>query len=241
MVTLSVISAVTQPTEWVSPLTYPKKLDGSLHISLDPQDLKKAIIQEHYKTLALHEISHQLNDAITLSKLHTKDCFWSVHLNETYSYLTTLSMHKGRYWYLCMSFCLTCPRTSFRCPCSRSLTTYQGSLPFTVISVSPEKPTRSTTGISSSWWRLSWRMGSCLTAARNELLQCSFLFISWGMKPDPAKVQDLPTPNNQTKLQSFFGLINYIQPFIPGLAGKTMFLQAQLSDWDWNSLTDAAF
>ena len=39
----------------------------------------------------------------------------------------------------------------------------------------------------------------------------SAIFTANGMKPDPAKVQalqDLPTSENHTKLQSFLGLIN---------------------------------
>ena len=64
------------------------------------------------------------------------------------------------------------------------------------------------------------------------------------MKPHPAKVQafqDLPTPENQTKLQSFLGLIDYLQPFFPGLASKMTFLCEQVNHWDWNPSTDQAF
>ena len=49
MVTKGAIMPVSQPTEWVSLLTYPYKPDGSLHICLDHNDLNKAIVQEHYK------------------------------------------------------------------------------------------------------------------------------------------------------------------------------------------------
>ena len=46
---LQIITPVTEPTEWVSSITYPTKPDGSLRICLDPRDLNKAIIREHYK------------------------------------------------------------------------------------------------------------------------------------------------------------------------------------------------
>ena len=46
--------------------------------------------------------------------------------------------------------------------------------------------------------------------------------------------QDLPFLGSQAKLLSFLGLINYLQPFIPSLSSKTMFLQKQLAKWDWN-------
>ena len=35
----------TEPTPWVSSLTYPKKPNGKLRICLDPKDLNKAIIE----------------------------------------------------------------------------------------------------------------------------------------------------------------------------------------------------
>ena len=38
------------------------------------------------------------------------------------------------------------------------------------------------------------------------------------MKPDTTKnqaFQDLPTPDSHKQLQSFLGLINYLQPFLP--------------------------
>ena len=64
------------------------------------------------------------------------------------------------------------------------------------------------------------------------------------MKPDPIKIQalqDLPTPQNQKQLQSFLGLVNYLQPFLPDIAAKTTFLREQVSKWDWTPSTDSAF
>ena len=58
MVTEGVIVPVSWPTEWVSSLTYPHKSDCSLHIFLDPKDLNKPIVQEHYKVPTLDEIFH---------------------------------------------------------------------------------------------------------------------------------------------------------------------------------------
>ena len=46
---LQIITPVTSPMEWVSSITYPCKPDGTLCICLDPRDLKKTIIREHYK------------------------------------------------------------------------------------------------------------------------------------------------------------------------------------------------
>ena len=95
MVNLGIITPVTEPTEWVSSLTYPHKPNGSLHICLDPRNLNKAIIREHYKAPTLEEISHKLSGATVFSKLDAKDGFWSIHLDTPSSYLTTFNTHKG--------------------------------------------------------------------------------------------------------------------------------------------------
>ena len=79
-------------------------------------------------------------------------------------------------------------------------------------------------------------------AASNCLL-CA-VFTAQGMWPDPTKIQalqDLPTPDSLVKCQSFPGLINNLQPFIPGLSTNTMLLWEQLSQLDWNPSPDTAF
>ena len=38
-------------------------------------------------------------------------------------------------------------------------------------------------------------------------------------------LQDLPAPQTQKELQSFLGLINYLQPFLPDIAHNTTFLR----------------
>ena len=91
MVDQAIIAPVTEPMEWVSSLTYPHKTDGSLCICLDPHDLNKAIIQEHYKAPTLDEMS----GAKVFSKLDVKDEFWSIHLDTPSSFLTTFNTHKG--------------------------------------------------------------------------------------------------------------------------------------------------
>ena len=114
MVDLGIITSVTEPTEWVSSLTYPCKPNGSLCICLDPRDLNKAIIREHCKAPTLEEISHKLSGATVFSKLDAKDGFWSIHLDTPSLYLTTFNTHKGWYRFLCMSFWLKMSQDVFQ-------------------------------------------------------------------------------------------------------------------------------
>ena len=70
------------------------------------------------------------------------------------------------------------------------------------------------------------------------------IFSVQGKKPDPIKIQalqDLPTPQNQKQLQSFLGLVNYLQLFLPDIAAKTTFLSEQVSQWNWTPSTDSTY
>ena len=114
MVDYGIIAPVTEPTEWVSSLTYPRKSDGPIHPCLDSHNLNKAIIHEHYKAPILEEISHKLSSTTVFSKLDAKDGFWSIHLDTPSSYLTTFTTHKGCYWYLCIPFGLKMSQDVFQ-------------------------------------------------------------------------------------------------------------------------------
>ena len=249
MVDNEIITPVTEPTEWVSSLTYPRKSDGSIHPCLDPRDLNKAIIHEHYKAPTLEEISHKISGATVFSKLDAKDGFWSIHLDTPSSYLTTFNTHKGRYRYLHMPFGLKMSQDVFQMHMDQITDRLPG-----IIAIHNDICVYGKTREEHDTNLLELMK----TASKNGLVfnshKCSIrqpqitfygaIFTSKGMKPDPTKIQalqDLPTPVNHKQLQSFLGLINYLQPFLPDLASKITFLREQISSWDWNPSTDIAF
>ena len=109
-----VLAPVSHLNKWISSLTCPHKPDGTLHICLDPKDLKNAIVWEHYKVPNLDEIVDWLHSTTCFCKLVTKDSFWSIHLDEKYLYLTTFNMHHGRHRFLHMPFCLKMSQDIFQ-------------------------------------------------------------------------------------------------------------------------------
>ena len=80
MVWQRIITKQTEPTPWVSSLTYPKKANGKLRICLDPKDLNKAIIRENHKAPTLEEIAHVLMGATKFSKVDGNKAFFGMHL-----------------------------------------------------------------------------------------------------------------------------------------------------------------
>ncbi|XP_042568238.1 uncharacterized protein LOC122134965 [Cyprinus carpio] len=51
-----VISKVSKPTAWVSSLCITEKKNGALRVCLDPRDLNKAILRQHYNIPNLEDI-----------------------------------------------------------------------------------------------------------------------------------------------------------------------------------------
>jgi len=109
-----VIRSVTQPTEWVSSLTYPRKRNGQLRICLDPKDLNQAIMRNHHKTPTVEEITHKFNRATIFSKLDAKNGYWSVHLDEESQLLTTFNSPFERYCFTRMPFGLVMSQDVFQ-------------------------------------------------------------------------------------------------------------------------------
>ena len=68
-----------------------------------------------------------------------------------------------------------------------------------------------------------------------------------GRRPDPEKasaIKDMPTPDNVTTLQSFFGLANYYQSFIKNLHDLRAPLNELLKKdkkWRWTPECQTAF
>ena len=244
---LQIIKQVTAPTEWVSSITYPRKPDGTLCICLDPNDLNKAIIREHYKALTLDEISHKLAGATIFSKLDAKDGFWSVHLDTTSSYLTTFNTHKGRCRFLCIPFILKMSQDVSQMRMDQITDRLPGVKAIHddiyIYGKTQEQHDKHPLQLLKMASKNGLVFNSRTVSHQQTTNHLSWNnFLSTGMKPDPIKIQTLqgvPTPQNQKLLQSFLGLVNYLQPFFPDVAAKTTFFREQVSQWDWTPSTDS--
>ena len=246
---LQIITPVTEPTEWVSSITYPRKPDSTICICLDPKDLNRVIIREHYKAPTLEKNSHKLSGATIFSKLDVKDGFWSIHLDTSSSYLTTFNTHKGRYRFLHMPFGLKMSRDMFQMRIDHITDRLPGVIAIhddiCVYGKTQEQHDRHLLQLlkTAKAKGLVFNSRKC-HISQKQITFFGMIFSGQGMKPDPIKIQalqDLTMPQNQKQLQSFLGLVNYLQPFLPDIAAKTTFLREQVSKWDWTPSTDSTF
>ena len=115
MVWQRIITKQTEPTPWVSSLTYPKKANGKLRICLDPKDLNKAIICENHKAPTLEEIAHALMGATKFSKVDGNKAFFryaSYRGSITPHHM--FNTHLGRYRFLHVPFGLKMSQDIFQ-------------------------------------------------------------------------------------------------------------------------------
>jgi len=114
MVKLDVITPVSEPTDWVSSITYVTKRDGSLRICLDPADLNRALKRGQHHIPTTEELTHKLSGATIFSKLDAKCGYWSVQLHPESQPLTTFNTPFGRYCFQRLPFGLNVSQDIFQ-------------------------------------------------------------------------------------------------------------------------------
>ena len=92
------------PTPWVSQLVLTKKKNGQIRICIDPQELNKALLREHYTLPVLEDTLHEMRDSRFFSKADLSSGYWHVELDEESSLLTTFQTCFGRYKWLRLPF-----------------------------------------------------------------------------------------------------------------------------------------
>ena len=99
------IVKVSEPTDWVNSIaTMEKQRTGALRVCLDPRDLNRAIMREHYPLPTLEDLTLLLSDAKYFSVLDATSGYWQIKLDEESSLLTTFNTPFGRYPLTRMSF-----------------------------------------------------------------------------------------------------------------------------------------
>ena len=252
MVKKGVITPQIEPTPWVSSLTYPMKPNGDIRICLDPKDLNKAIIRENHKAPTLTEITHKLSGAKVFSKLDAQKGFWSVHLDKPSSILTTFNTHKGCFRFLRMPFGLKMSQDVFQMKMDQLIERCPGVIAIhddiTVYGKTPEEHDFHLLCLLNT----AATHGLVFNSSKCEIKQSSIAFYGKrftqrGVEPDPVKIQgivDMNAPKNVKELQSFLGMVNFMQPFIPHLSHHSKPLRELLkkeNQFSWDQQQNSSF
>ena len=93
---LGVIESVKKLTPWVSQLVLTRKKNEALRICLDPHELNKALMREHYIMSILEDLLHDMRGAKIFTKADLSSGYWHVELDEASSNQTTFQTCFGR-------------------------------------------------------------------------------------------------------------------------------------------------
>ena len=99
-----IIMEQVEPTPWVSSVTFQMKPNREVRVCLDPSNLNKAIIREHYKPMTVEEITHKLARATVYTNADALKAFLQIHLTHEASLLTTFNSQQGCLCFLQMPF-----------------------------------------------------------------------------------------------------------------------------------------
>ena len=210
-------------TPWVNSVVVTPKADGSIRLCLDPRDLNKAVKRNAYYTRTVDDVIPQVSGSTHFSILDARSGYWQVTLDKESSRLCTFSTPWGKFRWNRLPFGLICSGDAFQ----EKMDTVFGQLD-------------GLTGIADDTFVYGKSendhdqhiLNTLDTARENNVKfnpdnfqfkveETSFFGLTWtsqGLKPDDKKVKcivDMQPPQILTELQSFMGMINYLNRFSP--------------------------
>ena len=249
---LGVIKKMSQPTDWVSNITYVTKSNGSLRICLDPRDLNKNIKRNPHHIPTTEEIIYKLNGATTFSKLDAKSGYWTIPIKDECQSLTTFNSPFGRYCFQRLPFGLSISQDIFQAAMDSCLDGLDG-----VVSIADDivvfGKTRAEHDNNLKHLMERAKSKNIVFNAEKCHINCpsitffGHVYDKEGVHPDPEKVQgiqDVLPPTTVKELQSFLGLITYLSSFIPKLSEHTAPLRTLLQqdvEFQWHPEHQTAF
>jgi hypothetical protein len=220
MLSLDVIRPITEPTDWVSSITYVTKADGSLRVCLDPKDLNNALKRGQHYTPTVEEISHKFSGARVFSKLDAKSGYWAVQLDDDSQLCTTFNTPFGRFCFKRLPFGLKISQDVFQAAMDVILEGLPGVISIAddiaVIGKDKEEHDANLHALMKRARErgLIFNKKKCHINVK-EIMFFGNIYSDGGMRPDPMKVQaiqDIKVPENVQQLQSFLGLMTHLSP-----------------------------
>lgn len=106
--------AVSEYSQWLSPLVPIVKDNGELRLCVDMRRANEAILRENHLMPTFEDFLPQLRKAKFFSRLDVKEAFHQVELEESCRYITTFITHKGVYRYRRLMFGVSCAPEMFQ-------------------------------------------------------------------------------------------------------------------------------
>ena len=249
---LGVIKKCTEPTAWVHSLVVAKKKNNKLRVCLDPSDLNRAVMREHFPMQTVEDVISRMPNAKVFSVLDANHGFWQVKLAKDSSKLATFNTPFGRYSYTRLPFGIASAPEVFQNVMVHLFQDIEG------VEVIVDDLVVWGEDVEQHDVRLRQVLDRCrecnLKLNRekchfrvSEVHYVGHVLSADGVKPDPQKVEAIiamPTPANREDLQRFLGVVTYLSKFIPNMSQKSAALRQLLQkdvEWSWGQVEEDTF
>ena len=249
---LGVITPVEEATPWVSQIVVTHKKSGDLRVCLDPHELNKCILREHFTLPILEDVLHELRDAKVFSKADLASGYWHVKLDEESSLLTTFQTCFGRYRYLRLPFGINGSSEYFQKKLVDALQGLPGVVCIADDVVIHGRDTEEHDRHLNLFLLRCREKGIKLNRAKLETKVESLTFMGHriskdGLSIDPSKVSSMrgmEEPCSLETLRRFLGMVNYLAKFLPNiteLMNPLLNLLKKDVPWNWSSSQQKSF
>ncbi|GAB1598786.1 hypothetical protein Ahia01_000155800 [Argonauta hians] len=249
---LGVITPVNEPTPWVSQIAITQKKSGKLRVCLDPQELNKALLREHYTLPVLEDSLHELSKSKVFSKADLASGYWHVQLDDSSSMLTTFQTCFGRYRWLRLPFGLSVSSEIFQKKLNQELLGLSGVLCIAddvlIHGSDYEEHNKNLDAFLVRCCERNIKLNPDKFQLRmSEISFMGHLITKDGLHSDPEKtraINEMAPPCSLEELRRYLGLVNYLSKFLPNLTEVTApmrNLTKKSVPWVWSSVQQDAF
>ena len=249
---LGVIMKATDPTAWVHSLVIAKNKNNKIRVSLDPSDLNRAVMLEHFPMQTIEDVISRMSNAKVFSVLDANHGFLQVKLDKDSSKLATFDTPFGRYNYTRLPFGTASAPKVFQNIMSHLFDDIEGvEVIVDDLVVWGEKTEQHDVRRRQVLDRcrernLKLNKDKCRFRV-SEVSYVGHLLSADGVKPDPLKVEAIkaiPPPGDREELQRFLGVVTYLSKFIPNMSQESDPLRQLLQkdvEWSWGQAENEAF
>ncbi|XP_013404021.1 uncharacterized protein K02A2.6, partial [Lingula anatina] len=246
-----IITPVEEPTDWVSSMVCVRKKNGRVRICIDPADLNKAILREHYPINSIDDIVTRVNGSKYFSTLDANKGYFQIKLTEKSSFLTTFNTPFGRFRYLRLPMGIKCASEIFQ----REMNTHFGNLEGVEIMMddilvhgkSIEEHNARLCKLLEKARAINLKLNKekCVFA-KTEVDYVGHTLTGEGLKPTQKRIDaiiNMRDPENHEELKTVLGMLEYVGKFIPRLSQLNAPLRElkKREEWSWDAPEKQAF
>ena len=245
-----IITKVHEPTEWVSSMVTFRKRNGQVQICIDPSDLNRAILREHYPMGDVNDIITRLAGSTVFLTLDANSGYFQIKLSESSSRLTTFNTPFGRYRYLRMPVGAKCFAEVFQ----REMKIHFGDHKGVEIVVDDILVHGRDMEEHNKWLEAvlarARKLNLMLNKEKSHIGQSEVNYVGHRLTADGVRtteeriiaITNMRDPTNHQELDIILGMVSYVSKFIPHLSSMTAPLCDLKKDdeWHWGPAQAAA-